>query len=308
MTDLFIASDTVEHDAPVPYLERTRRYYQALGYGEPYRWAHHAQVPYTPLRRPLSTCIVGLVTTAAPRVDDGGDARDEVAYRASAKFDAVYSGETKTDPALRIDHVAIDFQHARMDDLQAWFPLAALRRAAAAGRIGAVARRFHGVPTNRSQRRTLDEHVPALVARCRADACDAVVLVPNCPVCHQTLSLGARALEEAGIATVLLGSAKDIVERVGVPRFAFTDFPLGNAAGRPHDVASQEAVLALALDLLEHAFAPRTTVQSPLRWSDDPAWKLDYANPDRLSKDEIERRRRAFDRAKAEAKAVRSRA
>jgi hypothetical protein len=43
-------------------------------------------------------------------------------------------------------------------------------------------------------------------------------------------------------------------------------------------------------------------VQSPLRWSDDPAWKLDYANPDRLTPEQLAQRRRAFDRAKAEAR------
>jgi hypothetical protein len=124
-------------------------------------------------------------------------------------------------------------------------------------------------------------------------------------VCHQTVSLAARHLEAAGIATVILGCAKDIVEYVGVPRLLFTDFPLGNPAGRPHDRQSQEFTLDLALRLLEAAPAPRTTVQSPLRWSDDPAWKLDYSNIARLSPEEIARRRAEFDRQKEVAKATR---
>ena len=100
---------------------------------------------------------------------------------------------------------------------------------AAAGRIGSVAPRFHGAPTNRSQRTTLAVDGPEIVARCQADAVDAAILVPNCPVCHQTVSLVARLLEENGIATVVMGCAKDIVEHVGVPRLLFSDFPLGNA-------------------------------------------------------------------------------
>ncbi|HUP06942.1 MAG TPA: reductase [Caldimonas sp.] len=301
--DPFIASDTVEHDVPVPYLERTRRYYQALGYGEPYRWAHHATVPFARLAAPLAHCTVGLVTTAAPYRAGAFATDGELAYQAKGKFHAVYSADTAHDPDLRITHVAIDFQHTHADDPNTWFPLPALRRAAAAGRIGAVAPRFHGMPTNRSQRRTLDVDVPELLERCRADAVHAVLLVANCPVCHQTLALAARALEANGIATVVMGCAKDIVERVGVARFLFSDFPLGNAAGRPHDTASQDATLALALDLLECAPAPRTTVQSPLTWASDPSWKLDYANVDRLTPEDIARRRRAFDRAKREAKA-----
>jgi D-proline reductase (dithiol) PrdB len=125
-------------------------------------------------------------------------------------------------------------------------------------------------------------------------------------VCHQTVSLAARHLEEAGIPTVILGCAKDIVEYVGVPRFVFSDFPLGNPGGRPHDRGSQEFTLDLALRLLERAPAPRTTVQSPLRWSTDPAWKLDYSNIDRLSGEEIARRRREFDRQKEIAKSGRA--
>ena len=53
-------------DAPIPYLRRTREYYQALGYGAPYEWAHYADVPFQPLRNPLSRCRVALITTAAP--------------------------------------------------------------------------------------------------------------------------------------------------------------------------------------------------------------------------------------------------
>jgi hypothetical protein len=112
-------------------------------------------------------------------------------------------------------------------------------------------------------------------------------------------------LEANGIATIVMGCAKDIVEYCGVPRFLFSDFPLGNAAGRPHDQQSQAVTLELALRVLAAAPAPRTTVQSPLRWSADPAWKLDYSNLDRLSPAEIARRRGEFDQQKEIAKGVR---
>ena len=124
-------------------------------------------------------------------------------------------------------------------------------------------------------------------------------------MCHQTVSLAARHLEANGIPTVILGCAKDIVEYAGVARFLFSDFPLGNPCGRPHDAASQALTLDLALSVLERAPAPRTTVQSPLRWSDNPDWKLDFSNIARLSPEEIARRRAEFDRQKDIAKTVR---
>src|ERR1700738_5324323 len=102
-----------------------------------------------------------------------------------------------------------------------------------------------------------------------------------------------------------MGCAKDIVEYCGVPRFLFSEFPLGNAAGRPQDPQWQAFALELALRVLESAPAPRTTVQSPLRWSTHPSWKLDYANIERLSPEEIQRRRQEFDRQKEIAKTVR---
>jgi hypothetical protein len=125
-------------------------------------------------------------------------------------------------------------------------------------------------------------------------------------VCHQTVSLAARHLERNGIPTVIMGCAKDLVEHVGVPRFLFSDFPLGNPAGRPNDRESQDFTLDLALRVLESAPAPRTTVQSPLRWSAEVAWKRDFSNIALLSPEEIARRRAEFDRQKEIAKTVRT--
>src|SRR5437899_9951335 len=102
-----------------------------------------------------------------------------------------------------------------------------------------------------------------------------------------------------------MGCAKDIVEYCGVPRFLFSDFPLGNPAGRPNDPQSQAVTLQLALRLLESAPAPRTTVQSPLQWSADPSWKRDFSNIALLSPEEIARRRAEFDRGKEVARGVR---
>ena len=103
-----------------------------------------------------------------------------------------------------------------------------------------------------------------------------------------------------------MGCAKDIVEHVGVPRFLFSDFPLGNAAGKPKDAQSQAFTMELALKVLESAPGPRTTVQSPLRWSDNPDWKLDYSNIERLSPEEIARRKAEFDANKEIAKSRRA--
>ena len=199
---------------------------------------------------------------------------------------------------MRISHIAYDRVHTRADDSGTWFPLPQLRRLASARRIGELAPRFFGAPTNRSHRVTIEVDAPEILARCLADKVDVAVLVPNCPVCHQTSALVARHLEANGISTVVMGCAKDIVEHAAVPRFLFSDFPLGNSAGRPHDVASQAETLELALRLLETACGARTTMQSPLRWSADASWKLDYNNIAQMSPEELARRRAEFDKQK----------
>lgn len=299
--------DVDEADAPIRYLARTRSWYLALGYGNPYQWAHYVDVPFAPLRKPLADSRVTLITTAAPYQPDKGPQGPGAPYNAAAKFYQVYSGDTALDHDLRISHVAIDRKHTSMEDSGTWFPLPLLRRLVAQGRIGSLTPRFHGTPTNRSQRHTLDVDAPEILARCREDGAEAAVLVPNCPVCHQTLSLVARYLESHGISTVVMGCARDIVEYCGVPRLLFSDFPLGNSAGRPHDPASQAQTLELALEVLASAPAARTTVQSPLRWSDDPAWRQDYMNWRLLEPAELERRRAEAEQARLTARELRER-
>lgn len=303
-----IHRDTVEFapesDAPVQYMLRTREWYLALGYDNPYVWAHYLDVPFTELSKPLAESRLTLVTTAAPYQPGRGEQGPGSGYNAAAKFYEVYAARTDVDHDLRISHVAVDRAHMSADQA-AYFPIEALRDAVTTGRVGAVAKRFYGAPTNRSQRHTLEVDCPRILDLAHEDDVDAVVLVPNCPVCHQTISLIARHLEANGIPTVVLGAAKDVVEHCGVPRFVFTDAPLGNACGRPNDPASQRETFELALRTIESAPAARTTVQNPLRWSSDATWKRDFLDTSALTAEDIRREREENDRIKQVAKQVR---
>ncbi len=116
-------------------------------------------------------------------------------------------------------------------------------------------------------------------------------------MCHQTVSLIARHLEANGIATVIAGCARDIVSGAGVPRYLWSDFPLGHSAGKPHDAVSQTNVVRRALQLLRVASGP-VFAANPERWSDDPAWQRDFMRVEGLAADEIGKLRRSFDRDK----------
>jgi len=167
-----------EHDVPIPYMQRTRDYYLALGYDNPYRWASFAQVPFAPLSTSLRRARVGLITTAAPYQPGAGDQGPRAPYNAAAKFYQVYSVTTDSVPDLRISHVGYDRLHTSAADINTYLPLTRLREAVTTGRMGSLAGRLHGSPTNRSHRAT--EHDAAeLLQRCREDEVDAVVLVPS---------------------------------------------------------------------------------------------------------------------------------
>jgi hypothetical protein len=165
-----------EYDAPIDYMRRTRDYYLALGYDNPYRWAHYTDAPFTPLKKLLKDSTLVLITTAAPYQPDKGDQGPGAAYNAGAKFYTVYSGDTAHDHDTRISHIGYDRKHTTAKDSNTWFPLPLMREFAAASRFK-LAKRFHGAPTNRSQRVTLEQDCPELLARLREDKVDAAILV-----------------------------------------------------------------------------------------------------------------------------------
>ena len=162
----------------ISYMERTRTYYGALGY-PPYHWASFNDVPFTAPRKPLSASTLVLITTAAPYRPELGDQGPGAPYNAAAKFFEVYTAPMDPPPDLRISHIGYDRTHTTAEDRNTWLPIARLQEAAAAGRVGALAERLIGVPTNRSQRVTLDRDAPAAEAACRELGADVALLVPT---------------------------------------------------------------------------------------------------------------------------------
>ncbi len=168
-----------DDDMPIPYMQRTRDYYLALGYNNPYRWAHFDDVPFAPLTKPLAESRLALITTAAPYQPEAGDQGPGATLNAAVKFFRVYSDSTDAAPDLRISHIEYDRTHTTASDSNTWYPLAQLRQAVHSGRLGGLTARLHGAPTNRSQRMTIEQDAPDLLARCREDGADVALLVPT---------------------------------------------------------------------------------------------------------------------------------
>jgi hypothetical protein len=290
-------STDAAHRRFVSYIDKSRDFYAAQGYQQPYQWARPADGPaFQPLAGPLSTLRLGLVTSAFPLPPAGDAAPVEVPYAQACE---------PAPTTLFSADLNRDTDAAPRNERESFLPLQRLQELCAAGRVGSLSSRFYGVPFDYSSRRTGEQDAPAVLEYLRADDVAAAMLVPHCPVCHQSIALVARHLEANGIPTVVVGSARDIVEEIGVARFLFVDLPLGYPTGRPGDAEQQRHICAQALDLLEGAWAARTTVHADAEWGDD-AWRSNYMRVDDTTREALAaagaRRREDQQRARQEAR------
>ena len=163
----------ITHRSFVSYIDRTREFYAAQGYGKPYVWARNTDAPFTPLAKPLSESRVTVVTTASTWRED--EPVDGVLRGAKQ----VWSGATGAPPErLFTDDLAWDKAATHTRDVESYVPMKRLAELVREGRIGSLAARFHGVPTDYSQRRTIEQDAPEVLARCREDGVDVALLVP----------------------------------------------------------------------------------------------------------------------------------
>lgn len=152
---------------PVPYMERTRNYYRALGYEKDYVWAHFGDAPFKRLGKPLSAATVALITTAGPPDRSNRDANNRK---------QVWSGSVNAPPATFDTDVAWDKESTTTEDRESYLPIDAMKSHVASGLIGALAPRFHGAPTDFSHRKTLEHDAPEILRRLREDGADAALL------------------------------------------------------------------------------------------------------------------------------------
>jgi hypothetical protein len=160
-----------DHRIFVSYIDKSRQYYAAQGYTNPYRWAYHQDAPFAPLRKPLVEARIGLVTTAS--IVDG-----EVEPAPFSVPKVVFSAPTDPAPeGLYTMHRSWDKVATHTDDLDSYLPIHRLQEAAAARRIGSLSPRYYGAPTEYSQRKTNEIDAPEILRLCREDGVDAALLV-----------------------------------------------------------------------------------------------------------------------------------
>lgn len=151
----------------VPYMLRTRDYYRAQGYDRDYLWAHFDETPFHPVSKPLAQATIAVITTAMPDTPQGRAEREVYSSPRQPIPDSMYTEELSWDKSAT---------HTR--DVNSFLPLRQLQRLVEEGSLGAVAKRFHSLPTHYSQRLTKQTHAPEILKRCRQDGADIALLVP----------------------------------------------------------------------------------------------------------------------------------
>lgn len=155
----------------VSYIDKSREFYLAQGFGNPYRWAYNTDAPFTELSKPLSQSRLGLITTAEPV--RGSALADE-----QAEPGGTYSGPMDPPPVkLETGRRSWDKDATHTDDLDSYFPVHRLTELRDKGSIDSLSSRFYGIPTEYSQRRTNEVDAPEVLKLCREDGVDVAMLV-----------------------------------------------------------------------------------------------------------------------------------
>ncbi|CAN5854302.1 hypothetical protein BH18ACI4_BH18ACI4_08200 [soil metagenome] len=216
--------------------------------GESYPFVKNKRAPFTPARRALPMLNLALISSAGVYIDGtdpfdsnapGGDLNFREIPIAVKADDLLFAGKGY-DPA------------AAQQDLNSQVPLERLLEFEVNGVIGQLSPvfwSFNGFITDAA--RLAGEMLPKLVERVKRYEVQAALLIPASRLCHQSLSLAARALEHAGLPTMTLAVDKDVVEFVRPPRAAFYKGDLGSVAGRPNWPEHQRRILDEALRLIE---------------------------------------------------------
>ncbi|GAB3403257.1 glycine/betaine/sarcosine/D-proline family reductase selenoprotein B [Flindersiella endophytica] len=204
-------------------------------------------VPLVHAKQALGQTTVTLVTAAAAHVH--GD-------QPFAGYGDYSLREIRGDtPRERIVFSSGSYDHTDVNqDPNCLYPLQRLRELAAAGVIGAVAGMHYAMQGGGSEIELVAERTATeLVARLRADGSQAVVLTGGCGSCHRAAVTLQRAIETAGIPTVIIASLPTVAAQMGAPRVLGVDTPMGAALGRPGDVGQQTRILRQALEFLGQA-------------------------------------------------------
>lgn len=221
--------------------------------GHKYPWVENKRAPFKPLGRALPMLNLALITSAGAYID-GAEAFDVTAAGGDVSFREIPIEVEAQD--LRFAARGYDARAVERD-MNAQVPLARLFEFEGNGIIGQLNPVFWSfcgfIP---DAARLVTDSLPKFVERVRRYEVQAALLIPASRLCHQSMALAARALEMAGISTMMLCVDREVLERVRPPRGGYYKGEFGSVAGAAGWPQHQRRVLDEALRLLEPTDQP----------------------------------------------------
>ena len=163
----------------IRYIERTHDYYRTQGYDKTYTYAYHEDIPFAPLKKPLSQSRVTLVTTASfLLLDEQGHPLEEPRMLGTNELE-VFTVPNHW-PADRILSTSEDHDRYQTDmkDVNAFFPITRMQEFLKEGVFGSLSRNYYRTLPNYSQRKTTEVDGPEILRQCREDNVDVALLTP----------------------------------------------------------------------------------------------------------------------------------
>jgi D-proline reductase (dithiol) PrdB len=213
-----------------------------------YPWIKNRRAPFTPARRALPMLNLALISSAGAYID-GTPSFDTSSADGDANFREIPIEVESADFRFAVrgyDAAAIH------QDLNSQLPIERLlefEKNGIIGQLNPVFWSFCGYIPNAT--RVVENLAASLVERTQRYEVQAALLIPASTLCHQSVGLVARALELAGIPTMMLAVVKEVVESVRPPRVALYDGEIGSVAGNPGWPEHQRRILDEALRLIE---------------------------------------------------------
>ena len=183
-----------------------------------YPFVENKRAPFTPARRALPMMNLALISSAGAYID-GTDPFDTSAPDGDYTFREIPSEISPAD--LRFSARGYDPVFIQQD-VNVQIPLPRLfeyESNCVIGQLNSAFWSFCGFVPDAS--RLVEVMLPKLVDRLRHYEVQAALLIPASRLCHQSVALAARAIEQSGIPTMMLSVERDVTEDVRPPRAGF---------------------------------------------------------------------------------------
>jgi D-proline reductase (dithiol) PrdB len=213
-----------------------------------YPFVENSRAPFTPARRALPLMNLALISSAGAYID-GTEPFDTNIPDGDMTIREI---PTEIHPGdLQFAARGYDDQFVRAD-LNAQLPLTRLSELEAnrvIGQLNSVFWSFCGFIPDATT--FVETALPKLIERLEYYDVQGVLLIPASELCHQSVGLAARAIEQTGIPTITLSVNQNVIERVRPPRAGYYKGEFGCVAGKPNFPEYQRRVIEEALRWLE---------------------------------------------------------